>query len=212
MSQVHKCSKCGEEKPVEKFQHFNGKPSGQCRECKTAAMKAKRLKDGVKPRKMSRVEGDQKLCVGCDSMKPLTDFSPSKRGVGGVSAYCRSCFVAKFRAEPEKVQERTASYRKRHRERHLANHRVRMYEYRTNKKATSDGTVTDEFLKKLYATEYCHYCLQYTEEGKRTADHVVALDSGGAHSASNLVMACWTCNCTKRNLSEEEFMKKGLKL
>ena len=212
MTQLYCCSKCKEGKPFTKFQHHNGKPSGQCRECKTAYMQAKRLRDGIQPKKFSKIEGDQKLCMACDCMLPLSEFSPTQRGLGGVSAYCRKCFRRHYRETPEKAREATARYRKRHRARHLANHRIRMYEYRTKKKVTSDGTVTDEFLNGLYATPHCHYCNQITEEELRTADHVVALNNGGAHSAANLVMACWTCNCSKRDLTEEEFMQKGLDL
>lgn len=209
---IRACSKCGFERDITMFQHFKGKPSGQCRICKTESEKKRRERDGIKVKKFSKVENGRKLCLHCDCMKLLTEFSPSKRGTGGVSSYCKPCFVVKVKPSPEKVRERTAAYRTRHRARHLAAHRVRMYEYRTRKKVTSDGTVGDDFLKRLYATKDCHYCNQPTEEGLRTADHVVPLNKGGSHSASNLVMACWTCNCTKRDLSEEEFMNKGLNL
>ncbi len=212
MTQLYQCSKCKDDKPFTKFQMFNGKPGGQCRECKTAYMKAKRESSGIKPKKFSKIEDGKKLCMHCDCMKPLEEFSPMKRGLGGLSAYCKPCFAQHYRQTREVARAATAAYRKRHRARHLAAHRIRMYEYRKKKRVTSDGTATDEFLNGLYATEYCHYCLQFTEEDLRTADHVIALDLGGSHSASNLVMACWTCNCSKRNLTEEEFMKKGLGL
>lgn len=209
MEQLHECSKCGEEKSWSKFQLYKDKPSGQCRECKTAAMKEKRKSDGVAVKKLSRIEDGKKLCLTCDTMKPLDEFSPAKRGLGGVAAYCKQCHADRYRSA-DKAKKATRKYRTANRERYLSQHRVRMYEYRTRKKVTDDGTVTDEFLKALYAMEHCHYCLQYTEPEQRTADHKIALASDGKHSADNLVMACFSCNSSKRHLSDEEFMNKGV--
>lgn len=142
-------------------------------------------------------------------MKPLGEFSATPRGLGGIAAYCKECMAASSRAgDKAPVRERTAKYRKNHRERHLAAHRVRMFEYRTNKKVTDDGTVTDEFLKALYATTHCHYCEKPTAEQHRTADHKTALAKGGAHSKDNLCMACSTCNSAKRDLSEAQFIER----
>lgn len=174
-------------------------------------MKSKRQADGVPVRKSSKVDGDEKLCLLCGEMKPLFSFSPTSRGLGGVAAYCKPCFSSHYGQSDEVAKKATAEYRERHRERWRANHRIHMFERRTKMTASKDGTVTDKFLRDLYSEKYCHYCLQYTEPGQRTADHVVALNNGGAHSASNLVMACFTCNSSKRDLTEDEFMNRGLK-
>ena len=72
----------------------------------------------------------------------------------------------------------------------------------------SDGTVTDEFLKELYETETCHYCGEYVSENLRTADHMTPLSKGGAHSASNLTMACFSCNSSKSDMEYEEFIRR----
>src|SRR6185437_6960987 len=191
------------------FQKYKGKPSGQCRICKTEAMKAKRLADGVKPKKMSKIEDGLKLCLHCDMMKPVDQFSPVKRGLGGVAAYCKPCMSGKYRGTAkEATRQATAKYRQVHRERYLSNHRLTQYKRKTGIVAASDGTVTDEFLKALYGTSICQYCFKWTPESERTADHRLALKNGGKHSADNLVMACWTCNSSKRDLPEEEFRKR----
>jgi 5-methylcytosine-specific restriction endonuclease McrA len=204
----HQCTKCGEFHPFSKFQLRKGKPSGQCRACKSAGMKALRAARGIPVKNLSQIVDGKKLCTICKTFKLLSEFSPAKRGLGGVSTSCKPCFAAKYKPEAEDVVARTASYRQRHRERHLANHRVRMFKRRTLRDVTDDGTVTDGFLKFLYATATCHYCQKHTEREKRTADHCVPLARGGPHSASNMVMACWTCNSTKRDLTDQEFMEK----
>lgn len=203
------CSKCGVEQEWSQFQIQKGKPTGQCRSCKTETAKAKRLADGIPVKRLSFIENGHKLCMRCDQMKPLDEFSPTPRGLGGVAANCKPCTADAARErDKEPVRARTAKYRKDHRERHLAGHRVRMFEYRTRKKVTDDGTVTEEFLKALYATTHCHYCKQPTAEPQRTADHKTALAQGGAHSADNLCMACHSCNSAKRDLNEAQFLER----
>lgn len=209
--ETRNCSKCGEPKPVTDFQIRKGKPSGQCRACKTANMKALRAARGIAVRKQSVIVEGQKLCMKCDTMKPLAEFSPSKRGLGGVSAWCKLCTKLHARkTDKAVVRKRTADYRKRHRARYLANHRIAMYKYRTLKSVTSDGTATDEFLNGLYAESECYYCCKPTPEKERTADHVVPLNKGGIHSASNLVMACFSCNSSKRDEDAELFFERIL--
>lgn len=210
MEQFHQCSKCGEHKPWDKFQLFKGKPGGQCRECKTAAMKALRISKGISVRKQSEIIGETKLCMSCGQFHPFECFSKSKRGLGGLAAYCKPCHAEKYRNK-DKAKKATSIYRTRHRERHLASHRVRMFEYKSRKKVTSDGSVTDQLLKQLYNEPTCFYCKQETPRELRTIDHKTPLVKGGGHVASNLVMACWTCNCSKRDLDEHEFKSKYLK-
>lgn len=198
------CSHCHVAKDLDQYR--NGKP-GWCRECRAELERKRRLEKGIQPKAYSRIEGDKKLCMHCKEMKPLSDFNPAKRGLGGVAAYCKPCAKDRY-YDKEVARETTAKYREVNRERHLALHRVRMHERRTKKKVTSDGTVTDAFLKTLYAQSKCHYCGNETEKDQRTADHRIPLGKGGPHSASNLVMACWTCNSSKRDLSEEEFLER----
>ena len=39
----------------------------------------------------------------------------------------------------------------------------------------------------------------------RTLEHKQPLNKGGLHSSTNIVMACLQCNCTKRDMTEEQF-------
>lgn len=59
----------------------------------------------------------------------------------------------------------------------------------------------------------CYYCPCETrlpmEKGSifdmATRDHVVALSNGGKNTADNIVIACYTCNCLKGSMTEEEY-------
>lgn len=207
MQSTHSCTKCFVEYPYEKFQLRNGKPSGQCRACKTAAMKAKRKKDGIPVKEYSQIVGTTKLCMCCKVFKEFSEFSPSIRGLGSISTYCKPCTANKYRNK-EKANINTTKYRKTNRETYLANHRINMFERKAKIKVTDDGTVTKGFLKSLYNTAECYYCNCFVSPKQRTADHKIALKRGGLHSASNLVMACFKCNSSKRDLSEHEFKER----
>lgn len=203
------CSVCKEWKTLDKFSPGNsiGGRHAQCKNCKKIKEQKRRQLKGVKPKKFSKIEGGMKLCMNCKTMKSLDDFSTSKRGLGGKSAYCKPCHASRY-YDSERYLEGARRYRKKNRGRWLSLHRVHQHERRTKMKVTCDGTVTDEFISRLYETEKCAYCERPTREEDRTADHVVSLARGGAHSATNLVMACHDCNRRKRDMTAEEFKEK----
>lgn len=202
------CTRCKLEKPLEAFGPQMKIPhaSSWCRSCKAEHEGEKRRARGVAVRPQTEITDTHKKCAHCQTWKSFSEFSASARGRGGLIAYCKPCHAERYRNQ-EKARAATSRYRAAHRERHLAQHRVRMYEYRTQKTITNDGTVTDEFIKALYATKHCNYCRKFTPRNLRTADHKIPLSKSGTHSAANLVMACWGCNCSKRDMTAEEFME-----
>lgn len=200
------CSKCKNKLPLNLFQ--SGTIGGWCQPCKTALEKEKRKLAGMSVKKFSVLEGGKKLCLCCNQMKELQDFSPTERGTGGVSSYCRPCTSIKFPTNREEGRKATAAYRVRHAERHKAAHRIRMFEYNHRKKVTADGSVTDALLKALYAQETCYYCGKETPSKDRTIEHRLALINGGTHTAGNVAMTCRTCNSSKKDMREEDFIKR----
>lgn len=202
------CSKCNVPRDISMFQKQKNKPSGQCRICKTDAMKIYRAKQGIIARRFSKIDNECKLCMFCDLMKPFDEFSSSKRGLGGISSYCKGCFNVLFHPRREKFSEYAKRYREKHRERYLSNHRICQFKRKSNIKVSDDGTATDIFLKNLYATERCAYCEAYVPDELRTIDHIIPLIKGGKHSSVNMVMACRSCNSSKRDLTSKEFIER----
>lgn len=199
MEERKMCPKCGVDIGPK------GTKKGYCQPCSTRTNKEWRKKAGIPVKKYSYIENGKKLCMLCNELIPLEEFSKNERGLGGVVSYCKPCFRVHMRPSREKVRISTAKWREKHRERALALHRIHQFERRAKVKVTSDGTVTDEFLKDIYGTESCFYCGEITELKERTLEHRQPLSKGGLHSASNIVMACWTCNCSKSDKTEEEF-------
>lgn len=197
LTNMKKCSKCKICKSVDSFNKTGKYVASWCNECRARLEDDNRRQKGVPKRKKSVIKGDQKLCLGCENFKDFDLFSKSTRGLGGLSSYCKECFVKKYKVGKEYNKESVYSYRKRNKERYLAAHRLHQFTRKSKVKITDDGTVTDDFLKNLYNTEICYICLKYIEKEDRTADHVKPLSKGGNHSALNLKMACFTCNSSK---------------
>lgn len=204
---MYKCTKCKQEKNTNRFQLYKGKPNGWCRECKTKHEKERRRNKGAKEKRYSIVIDGMKSCMTCNTMKPLQDFSPSTRGKGGVASYCKECLNRKNRTEENrsKARKTTAKYRKDNRERYLAMHRLHQFNRKALTKAVSDGTLTDSVLKEIYATEKCYYCHNVIPRELRTLEHKIPLSKGGIHGILNVTMACFSCNSSKRHLTEKEF-------
>lgn len=69
------------------------------------------------------------------------------------------------------------------------------------------GSFTPEEFRLLCIT-YDNRCVYCSRKSVLTPDHKVPLARGGSNLISNIVPACKSCNCSKRDLSYDEFMKK----
>lgn len=203
---MKKCSRCKEEKPLTEFSPTSkNKVTGKqyyASHCKPCRVEYNRDKSGAKKRKFTKVTDTHKECTQCNSMLPLSEFSPSVRGSGGVAAYCKKCTADKYR-DKEKAREATARYRSRHPERWRAAHRIHQFNRKNLIKATCDGTVTDEVLKELLNKTHCCWCKEEVDASDRTIEHIKELSQGGAHSKDNLDMACFSCNSSRNSRNDK---------
>lgn len=197
------CSKCRSEFPIEKFSPTKRNKDGSvkyrqswCMDCR-AAQNRKSLCQKEKP-KPSVATDSFKECLSCKNIIPLEGFTYSKRGRFQRASYCKECFNGRYK-NPEKSREYTRRYRERHNERWRASHRIHQFNRRSKIKASEDGTVTDDFLIQLLRKDLCYWCGRYVNIENRTIEHVVELSRGGPHSASNLTMACLSCNSSRKN-------------
>jgi 5-methylcytosine-specific restriction endonuclease McrA len=53
----------------------------------------------------------------------------------------------------------------------------------------------------------CYWCSTDIPGGKHTVDHYIPLNKGGTNWPDNLVIACRTCNCAKRDMMPDEFRR-----
>jgi 5-methylcytosine-specific restriction endonuclease McrA len=101
-------------------------------------------------------------------------------------------------AHYQQVREQRLAYRKEYRETHRdqvrANNNLRKARQRNAPIADLTGAQWEQ-IKASYRGR-CAYCGKPTDN--LTMDHVVPLARGGAHTASNIVPACLTCNMRKK--------------
>lgn len=200
------CNKCKKESD-----NFSPLKSGKdglsswCRDCKREHGTRARRESGIKPKRYRRFENGLLECLDCNKFLDTKSFSDSKRGSFGKSSYCKKCASKRKSKDKEGQNRRAKQYRAKGTYRPA--HRLRQFNRKATIKATSDGTVTKEFTLQLLDTEHCTYCKKFTDKTNRTLDHVVPLNKGGIHSATNLVMACVSCNSTKKDLDLKEFLE-----
>lgn len=203
---MRNCSKCKQSKPEKDYQVRKGRPSGQCRACKTLSEKNRRARIGIQPKKISRLKENFKECLLCNTFKEFSKFSKSARGSRGLSSYCKKCFSAQYKNR-ESNTEAVRKYRLSNRAVYLSQHRLHQFKRKTQIAAQTDGTVTDEFLVKVYDNPICYYCNGRFDLKHRTLEHKNPLSRGGMHSIKNIVMACFQCNSSKGSKTENEYRK-----
>ena len=202
------CSKCKIEKEIDNFSKSGKYYNSWCRLCRSELEQNRRIKNGIVPKIKPKIIGEEhKECLKCKKILHINLFNISSRGRLNRNPYCKICESAYHKELKNKDiekyrklnRERTQKHRDLNREEYRGKKRIEEFNRKNKIKAVSDGTVTKEFMIKLYNTEICFWCEKFIEKDKRTAEHVIPLSRGGTHSADNLKMACLSCNCSKLN-------------
>ena len=202
---MKKCNRCKQSEPdVE----FSQKRNSYCKNCIRYYNQQYSLKKGCNLKFKPIVTETHKQCCKCKEIKLLSEYSNSKRGRKGKSSYCKPCRSAYQLTKVDKETRRlqTQKYRNNNREWWRALHRINQFNRKKKIKDLGDGTVTSEVVKNILQLENCYYCKEVIEEKFKTIEHKQPLNKGGKHSMDNLTMACYLCNCTKKDMTEEEFL------
>lgn len=200
---MRKCTRCGETDQSKFSTHRY-----YCRACVRYHNRKHAEKKGIPEKFIPLIAPGMKQCAMCKDMKSLTEYSNSKRGRFGKSAYCKPCasLYQLGYITHETRRERTRLYRENNKYWWRFLHRLHQFNCRQLIKKTADGSVTKEFLQTLYDEVECYYCKEEVSEDRKTMEHKHPLVKGGAHSAHNLVMACLSCNSSKAGKTEQEYI------
>ena len=103
-------------------------------------------------------------------------------------------------ADPEKANRRSRNYRKLHPKSRISSEQRR----RAKKRQVSYYDFSSADLRdRLAQFDGCVYCGEV--KPNMHLDHFLSLSSGGSHVLSNLVVACSSCNCSKRDRDPYEW-------
>jgi hypothetical protein len=199
------CKRCNKN---EKETLFYEKRIDYCKICLKWYYRRWAEKKGILEKFVPIVTDTSKQCCMCKETKPLEEYSNSTRGRKGKSAYCKPCNskIQLKRISKEERRANTQKYRDNNKEWWRSLHRINQFNRRNKIKLVSDGTITQDFIKQVYSNENCYYCKDFTPEKFRTLEHKQPLNKGGLHSSINIVMCCFKCNSTKRDMTEKEFI------
>lgn len=167
------CAKCGQARPKSEWPL-----EGHSESC-VKTNKTTKYCCSNKMRSRAEIESDlatqSKVCSACGLRKSFNDFSPNKAAKDGRQTTCKPCRSAKVHSGE--------------------------WNGNTRRQGTiddrSDGTITSELIKQLFAVKICPCCDGYMERDDKVLDHIVPLKLGGMHSASNVTVMCWSCNAGK---------------
>jgi 5-methylcytosine-specific restriction endonuclease McrA len=150
-----------------------------------------------------------KKCSACEQLKPLSEYSPSKRGGLGVQAKCKPCYATLMKARRsfnpeahrEAVKKSTAKHYDKKLERNNAYraanpdkvsswkskdravNKARILADNAMRRTKISGKLTPE-IKQIYALRDFYSAMSLGESFH--VDHIIPISKGGKHIASNL--------------------------
>lgn len=177
-----------------------------------------------------------RTCTRCDERKPLDQFDKVANATNGRRSDCKACRSAAMKAwyaadrETKAANQRARRaanpepHRAHDRERSALPHRRELSAITAARRrarisgAKVDPGVTRSNLRKQYG-DLCFYCgvtmaFRRLRKGDpwpanlATIEHVHPVSLGGTHTWDNVVLACWSCNCSKRHSSLDEWASR----
>lgn len=174
-----------------------------------------------------------RTCNRCEARKPLDQYDRVANATLGRRSTCKACRSEGMRAwYAVKAEERAAAarvrraanpevYRQRDRDRANQPRRIEAHRFQTSKRrlrlsdTEADPGVTRANLRRQYG-DSCFYCetpMSFARVRKgdpfppdlATIEHVHPVSRGGTHTWDNVVLACWSCNTSKRHSSLTEW-------
>jgi len=122
----------------------------------------------------------------------------------------------KTHKEQRRIHEREYSKNNRHKRnqwqnKYLQTHPEKRIEYNSKRRslvnnANGNGITGEEW--NCLVKSYNFICVYCGNKKPLTIDHIIPLYSGGSNQIENIVPACMSCNCSKRNKSVLFFMYK----
>ena len=163
-----------------------------------------------------------KTCSKCKKEKDLSDFNKNRSRRDGLSIYCRICDRKKVNAylkTPEGAQKQRVRQKRNQKARVSKNPnlykelhekecdllRVRYGSYKKSARVKElDFEISKEKFRSI-TSQPCYYCGEFTRKDFVGMDRI---DNGQGYVESNLVPCCKFCNYARRQLSQQEFIRK----
>jgi 5-methylcytosine-specific restriction endonuclease McrA len=199
-----KCSKCGEEKPLEQFYKFKLGKFGRQAECKVCSDARRRAFAATRPE--AERESRRQWCA--KNPEATKAIGARKRAKPEHAMYMKEYGRRWYADNRERLKPIRAKW---HAENYATKRKPLMVQNQANRRArlrNAGGSHTLEQVLGLYEKQEgrCACCSQSLSAAYHR-DHIVPIAAGGSNGISNIQLLCPPCNLAKRDKSWEEFLK-----
>ena len=168
---------------------------------------------------------NEKRCVRCHEVKPITEFGKDRHKKDGLLIYCKSCkreinasqaeyrkeymkrYLVTYQKSPE-YREREREYSREYRKLHPEKNKANSARYRETLRENGGSVTADELRECLEFFNYeCAYSGVPLDDGHQF-DHIVSVSNGGKHIISNLAPCLGVINLRKAQKDFEEWYPK----
>lgn len=202
---LRKCSGCGRRRPKDGFR--NGFCSLICQQITHIQRSGAKTGKEVLARLFARTEymtGVQ-TCRKCGQTKPLEDYTPCRKSLGGVLKSCRACEQAAKNIRSKSERGRQAERVKRQRPSHKLRHEMLSLQRRCGPIEKVTNYKEWAYAKSLIWAAFDNRCCYCGADQNLTVEHLIPVASGGGNMLSNLAPACEFDNFSKGSKSLDEF-------
>lgn len=213
------CTKCEAVKPAT-LEYFSANKDGKlglhpwCRKCLARYESERALRTGKvrRPQTPPKEIGGilHRKCLTCETWKPATGefFQPQRGCALGLRPTCRECMRERSRiwaeVNSDKAIQRAREWIKANPERHKQHLRA----VKNNRRAAVGSLKAADIRGRLEQQgRRCFYCGDELGADYHV-DHFIALARGGTNDATNIVIACPTCNRRKGAKDPHKFLDR----
>lgn len=208
------CTKCGKEKDILDFNKYKRSKDGvrsNCKKCQSI--------EGVKYSRNRRANDEEYRILGnlkCKEYKKnhredISEYNKQYRNNNRTEIYI---YNKDYTTNHKENINKNRRIRYQNNKGTISLKRIEKYnqnpekflEYKRRRKARIKGggeyKISPLVLDLILAVQQfkCVYCeTEFSENVKKTLDHVTPLIKGGLHRSDNLVYACRSCNCSKNS-------------
>lgn len=213
------CTKCKIEKSILEFNKDSSRPKGRswCRQCeKEYAVKYHKSKQGQKKWKQYYGENGEEL-RNYSTQYRHDNAEKVKDGKRDWYRRNKEKVLTKLRKwrrdNPDEAKKKDKAMRLKHRK--MYNRASALH---THRKRAGDWSLTLGVIQRVYDDNIiendgvlrCVYCTKELELNEGTLEHKQPVSRKGTNKRENLAIACVSCNCSKGNKTEKEFLEYQL--
>jgi len=222
------CKKCSQERELELFRRAPKCVDGRAYECKACQADSQRERQlrlnpiDERPREIARKLFEQgfRKCLGCEEVRPLTEYWKNSRWPNGYNTYCKACrksqtgsrkaYYRAYDDRPEVAEKKRLQSQRRHGKSPRIVMQITL-RHGLKRRPTENPATIDDLMAKWTAQDgKCAVTgiAMTWAQGKvlPTSISLDRIDPEGGYSADNLRLVCHAVNAFKGRMTDAEMI------